>query len=561
MRILSVHHSGRRWSAWCLAALLAVGSAVALTRPGMTEVTESPVTGPTVQDRNVTSIVMSMMRTQHVSHHPLDDEISQRALHLFVESFDPRRLYFYQSDIDEFNQYKTQLDDMLKQRDTSVAYTIHKRFIQRLDERTAWALELVDHDFDYTKQEYLDTDFENRKYATNAAEAKDGWRKRIKYDLLFLEVVEKKTPKEARDQIKRRYRNIQRRWKQLDNEDLLELFLTSVTNAYDPHTSYMSPATLENFRIVLGLRLEGIGAQLKDEDGHAVIAKVIPGGAADKHGKLKAGDRIIAVGEGEEGEMVDVVDMKLNDVVKLIRGQAGTIVRLGVIPAAGGERQILEITRARIELADSAAKGKVFDLPHPDGGDAIQIGVIDLPSFYLDMEGARNGEANYRSTTVDVRKILDEFKQKNVDVVVLDLRSNGGGSLTEAISLTGLFIDHGPVVQIKDAANRVEALDDDEAGMAWAGPLVVLTSKLSASASEILAGAIQDYGRGLIVGDETTHGKGTVQTLQDLDAWLLGRARRRPPQLGALKITTAQFYRPAGDSTQKRGVLADIVLP
>ncbi len=556
MRNLAMRRGGWRRSGWLLVAGLAVGAMVGLSHWGQTE-----VTGPSVQDRNVTSIVVAMMRTQHVSHHRLDDEISQRAVHLFLQAFDGRKLYFYQSDIDEFDRYRTQIDDMLRKRDTSFAYLVYKRFLKRLDERSKWVKELLEQEFDYTKKEYLDTDFDNLKYPASAAEAKDRWRKRIKYDLLFLEVIDKKSAKEAREQIGRRYRNIERRWKQLDNDDLLELFLTSVTNAYDPHTSYMSAPSYENFKIQLSLRLNGIGAQLKDEDGHAIIAKIIRGGAADKHGKLKAGDRIVSVGEGEDGEMVDVVDMKLDDVVKLIRGKAGTIVRLGVVPASGGEMVTYTITRARIELADSAAKGKVFDVAHPDGGEKIQIGVIDLPSFYFDMEGARNGVANYRSTTADVQRILDDFREKGVDVVVLDLRSNGGGSLTEAINLTGLFIDKGPVVQVRDASNRVEALDDETAGMAWSGPLIVLTSKLSASASEILAGAIQDYGRGLIVGDETTHGKGTVQTLQDLDAWLLGPARHRPSQLGALKITTAQFYRPGGDSTQKRGVLADIVLP
>ncbi len=548
----------RRWrrSGWALVALLAATAVAVFSPRGQTE-----VTGPGVQDRNVTSIVTTMMRTQHVSHHPLDDEISERAVHLLLQAFDGRKLYFYQSDIDEFQRYRHQLDDMLKKRDTSFAYLVYRRFTERLEERSKWIEDLLKQDFDYTRREYLDTDFDNLKYPTNAEEAKERWRKRIKYDLLFLEVIDKKSPKEAREQIARRYRNIRRRWKQFDNNDLLEVFLTSVTNAYDPHTSYMSAPSYENFKIQLSLRLNGIGAQLKDEDGYAVIAKIIPGGAADKHGKLKAGDRIVSVGQGEEGEMVDVVDMKLDDIVKMIRGKAGTIVRLGVVPASGGEKQIYTITRARIELADSAAKGKVFDVPHPDGGEAIQIGVIDLPSFYFDMEGARNGVANYRSTTADVRRILQDFEGKGVDVVVLDLRSNGGGSLTEAINLTGLFIDRGPVVQVRDSANRVDALEDENEGMAWSGPLLVLTSKLSASASEILAGAIQDYGRGLIVGDQTTHGKGTVQTLQDLDAWLLGRARHRPSQLGALKITTAQFYRPGGDSTQKRGVLADIALP
>jgi carboxyl-terminal processing protease len=346
---------------------------------------------------------------------------------------------------------------------------------------------------------------------------------------------------------------------QFDNDEILEMYLTAFTTSYDPHTTYMSASSLDNFRILLGLKLEGIGAQLKDEDGQCVVANVVPGGPADKHGKLKAEDKVVSVGQGEEGEMVDVVNMKLNDVVQLIRGDAGTTVRLGVLPEGETDVKIYKITRDKIELTDSAASGKVFEDGKKVDGSPYKIGVIDLPSFYMDMDGARQGLADFRSTTVDVRKILEDFKSKSVDVVVLDLRRNGGGSLTEAINLTGLFIDQGPVVQVKGPDNRVQHYDDFDPGMAWDGPLVVMISKLSASASEILAGAIQDYRRGLIVGDETTHGKGTVQSLLDLGPELIGGPRA--PNLGALKITMQQFYRPNGDSTQKRGVLADIVLP
>jgi carboxyl-terminal processing protease len=330
------------------------------------------------------------------------------------------------------------------------------------------------------------------------------------------------------------------------------------------------------------LNLEGIGAALQVEDGYTMVSKVIPGGAADKHGKLRPKDRIVSVDKDNSGELVDVVDMKLNDVVAMIRGPAGTVVRLGVIPAGSTETKVYAITRARIELRDSEAHGEVMEQPPrpdpakeppvpdrspgqipPRDGNAddrpLRIGVLDLPSFYMDMEGAGNGLNEYKSTTRDVRRILHEFEAKRADAVVLDLRHNGGGSLTEAISLTGLFIDTGAVVQVKDSDGRVQQYDDTERGMAWKGPLVVVTSKFSASASEILAGAIQDYHRGLIVGDTSTHGKGTVQSLLDL-----GKQTFRipnPPNLGALKITMQQFYRPNGDSTQKRGVLSDIRLP
>jgi carboxyl-terminal processing protease len=321
----------------------------------------------------------------------------------------------------------------------------------------------------------------------------------------------------------------------------------------------MAPESADNFDIILSLQLQGIGAQLRMNDGYTVIDKIIVGGAADKQGDLKVGDRIVSVGQGEEGDIVDVAEMKLNDVVKMIRGNAGTVVRLGVITGATGEPKTIKITRAKIELKDQEARGAIFDEGKKQDGTAFKVGVIDLPSFYMDMDAAREGKEDYKSCTRDVRKIIDDFNMKGVDAVVLDLRRNGGGSLTEAISLTGLFIDNGPVLQVKDPDGDVQHYDDNDRGMAWKGPLVVLTSKFSASASEILAGAIQDYHRGLIVGDSATHGKGTVQTMLELGPQMFRIAN--PPNLGSLKLTVQQFYRPNGDSTQQRGVLADVVLP
>jgi len=334
--------------------------------------------------------------------------------------------------------------------------------------------------------------------------------------------------------------------------------MSAMTTSYDPHTTYMSPGTLENFRIIMRLELEGIGASLQLVDGYTVVKKIIPGGAADKQGDLKVEDKIVGVGQGGDGEIVDTVDMKLSDVVAMIRGKKGTVVRLQLVSVDSPDRKIINITRAKIELKDSEAQAEVFT-ETDSAGREYQIGVIDLPSFYMDMEGARRGDPNYKSTTRDVRKILDDFNQKGVDAVILDLRRNGGGSLTEAINLTGLFIKEGPVVQVKDGNDRVLPYRDPDPGIAWSGPLVVLTSKLSASASEILAGAIQDYDRGLIVGDKTTHGKGTVQSLVDLGQQLFRIPNAQP--MGALKITMQQFYRPSGKSTQNRGVSADLELP
>jgi carboxyl-terminal processing protease len=343
-------------------------------------------------------------------------------------------------------------------------------------------------------------------------------------------------------------------------DELLETYLTALTSSLDPHTSFMSPGTQENFAIAMRLQLDGIGAQLKGEDGYTTIMELTPGGAADRDGRLKKKDRVVGVGQGQEGEMVDVVDMNLNEVVKLIRGKRGTIVRLKVIPVGETVPKVYDITRDKIELKDAEARGEVVEDGKKPDGSPWRIGVINLPSFYMDMDGARQGQADYKSSTRDCKRLIDEFRQKGIDCVVLDLRNNGGGSLPESISLTGLFIDTGPVVQIKDADKRVQQYDDVDPGVSWDGPLVVLTNKFSASASEIVAGAIQDYRRGLVIGDKATHGKGTVQSLLDLGRQLFQRLPNAP-SLGAIKITMQQFYRPLGASTQLEGVKSDVELP
>jgi len=538
-----------------LASILLVCAATSL---GLFTFLAADLKGPRANDRHITHQVSLLLQREHLSKHALDDEISQRALQSFLKGLDPMKLYFYQSDVDEFSKYRNNLDDWLKEKKVDFAYTVFAKFLQRVDERVAMIDKLLTMEHDFSDDEDMIIERDMARYPKDEQEAKNRWRKRIEFDLLILK-GDKKEGKEAVDKLKRRYHSYAKRMHQFDDDELLEMYLTSITTSYDPHTTFMSKSTLDNFRIQLGLKLEGIGAALQATDGQTVITKVIPGGAADKHGKLKPEDRIVSVGQGKDGEMVDVVDMKLGDVVSQIRGKAGTTVRLGVQSPGETETKIYTITRAKIELKDSEARGVIFEEGKKADGTPLKIGVIDLPSFYMDMEGARNDVANYKSTTRDMRRILKDFREKGVDAVVLDLRKNGGGSLTEAINCTGLFIDHGPVVQVKDQDDRTQTYDDLERGMAWSGPLVVVTSKFSASASEILAGAIQDYHRGLIVGDESTHGKGTVQSLLDLGSRMFQIPNA--PNLGALKITMQQFYRPNGDSTQKRGVLADIVLP
>jgi carboxyl-terminal processing protease len=520
-------------------------------------VSADPIT-PSATDRQIALAVTQMLHADHLSKHRLDDEISQRCLKTFLKTLDPMKLYFYQSDVDAFLAKQNDLDDAINRGDVKFAFQVFQVFLQRVDERVKLVDQLLatPQDFDVNEEMVIDRD--SLVYPKDATEAQDRWRKRIKYDLLVLK-ADKTEGKEALEKLQRRYQSFARRMHQTDDQELLEMYLSAMTTSFDPHTSYMSKNTLENFEIAMRLELEGIGAALQAEDGYTVVNKIIPGGAADKAKNLKAGDKIVGVGQGHNGDLEDVVDMKLSEVVDKIRGKRGTVVRLAVIPADNPERKVVEITRAKIELKDSEARGQIFEAGKMPDGSPYHIGVIELPSFYMDMAGARLGLPDFKSTTRDVRRILEDFTAKGVDAVVLDLRSNGGGSLQEAINLTGLFIDQGPVVQVKDADGRIMPYNDTDAGVAWNGPLVVMISKLSASASEILAGAIQDYGRGLIVGDHATHGKGTVQSLVDLGEQLFHVPNS--PKLGALKITMQQFYRPNGDSTQNRGVLADVELP
>lgn len=524
--------------------------------PGVENTTATAPPQATAQDRRIAKLIASLIPKFHISSAELDDTISQRALDLYLDRFDPLKLYFYQSDIDEFAKQRNQIDDMVKQGDLSLAYTIFNRFTQRVDERVAMALEILDSEFDFTKDEYIIVDADAASYAQTPEEANQRWRRQIKYALLDLR-DDDTVGDEARDLLRRRYLRYARRFKSYSNDDLLEAYLTSVTSAFDPHSTYMSPSTLDDFNISMGLKLQGIGAALREKDGNTVVMQIIPGGAADQDERLQPDDVIVSVGQGEEGPMVDIVEMPLKDVVSLIRGNAGTVVRLGVKVGGKGKVETYQITRAKVELEESAARGKVLDHTMPDGS-VRKIGFINLPSFYMDMQAARENRTDFRSSTRDVRNILMEFKSKGVEGVVIDLSRNGGGSLTEAINLTGLFINRGPVVQVKDSRGQIQQYNDEEVGTVWSGPLVVLTSKFSASASEIFAGAIKDYNRGIIVGDPATHGKGTVQTLMDLGERLFLTQRQN---YGALKVTLQQFYLPDGESTQRGGVAADIVLP
>ena len=554
---------------------------------------------PTRNEVLVSKMVAKLMQDDHLSSRALDDTISERAFDMFIKNLDPLKAYFLSSDIDEFGKYKDQLDDQMKDGDYSAAFAVFNRFLERVDERTEVAFEMIEAEHDYTIDEEMVTDPDIIDFPATAAEARENWRKRIKYSLLVLKGDEEEKAKEAeaekkaeaeaesegekkaesdkpkkktdpKETLRKRYTSFSRRMHQIDSEDVVERYITAITNSFDPHTSYLSKGSFENFLIVMGLELEGIGATLQmTDDGYTVIKNIVPGGAAATQGGLEVEDKIVAVGQGDDDlqradrtlfkkhgpDFVDATGMKLDDVVAMIRGKAGSAVRLSVVSENDSVPHTVLIVCEKIKLEDSAAHSTVFEEGVKQDGTPYQIGVIELPSFYADMGGAGG-----RRTTTDVRKILDDFNGKGVDAVVLDLRANGGGSLREAIDCTGLFIDLGPVVQVKNPYNEIEELNDEDRGMAWEKPLVVLTSKFSASASEILAGAVQDYKRGLVIGDTTTHGKGTVQSLVNLSQ-ILYRVKNPPNVFGALKITTQQFYRPNGDSTQQRGVLSDIVLP
>jgi carboxyl-terminal processing protease len=541
-----------------------------------------------IKQKNISIFVSSLIDKRHMAKLGVDDEISQRALEMYFKTLDPMKLYFYQSDIDQFAPESTKIDDYIKAGDVTLAKRIFDLFLTRVAERTAVAQNLVDAPHDFTVDESMERDPEKMAWFKTKEEADERWRKRVKYDLL-LQTTDKETPADQTlDRLHKRYRAIDKRWDQTSNDELLEMFLTAVTMSFDPHSSYMSPENLENFAIQMRLELDGIGASLESKYGETVVRHIVPGGAADKDGRLKVDDVITGVAQGPDGEMIDITDMKLNDVVMKIRGKPGSVVRLEVKKAGGAELANYDITRARIELKDSEARSavvergpkgevvkaaegsslKVADDPNAATGNVIEqksadgtvfrIGVINLPSFYMDMEGRRSGREDYKSAVRDVRRLLEDLKQQKVDMIVMDLRFNGGGSLPESVEMTGLFIDQGPVVQVKGPDGRVIPHDDDKPGAVWEGPLMVVINKFSASASEIFAGAIQDYGRGIVVGDKATHGKGTVQELEELGRYVNQFA---PPNYGALKMTIQQFYRPGGDSTQNRGVVSDVELP
>jgi carboxyl-terminal processing protease len=493
------------------------------------------------------------LETKHYSPVVFDTRFSTQVFDNFIKALDGSRLYFKQSDIDELSHYRETLSDHLKRADLQPAFDIYNLYHRRVLERLVWAVDYVENhldEIDFTLDEELVIDRQEAPWASDSHELDELWRQRVKNSALSLTLtgMEMKT---VAERLSRRYRNQLNQVAKTNDRDVFQAYLATVARTVDPHTSYFSPRDSENFNMGLRGSLQGIGAQLTSEDEYTKVAELIKGGPAERAGELKAGDRIIGIAQGEDGEMKDVIGLRLDDVVDQIRGEKGTLVRLNVIPAeATGEasaREIL-IVRDTVELSEQFARSEVMEVDIDD--NVYRIGVITLPSFYFDFEAAAAGLPNYRSSARDVRALLEELKQQHVEAVVVDLRYNGGGSLNEANELVGLFIESGPTVQIRYSGQRngfVRSYGDADPEMVYDGPLAVLVNRASASASEIFAGAIQDYQRGIVLGGQT-FGKGTVQEII-------------PMNYGQVKLTRSKFYRISGASTQHRGVLPDIYFP
>ncbi|SVB04305.1 uncharacterized protein METZ01_LOCUS157159 [marine metagenome] len=503
------------------------------------------------------SIVKSIVEqfvSMHYSQKPLNDEMSTKIFSHYMNRLDPAHYYFLASDINEFRVYETRIDDMLHSGDVKLALDIFERFKTRLSERLAMMEEFLSEDFDFTRDAKWTLDRSNLPYPESSEAAREIWRTKIKFDLLTLKLADTGI-KEGKERLMKRVRGLWKDYSQYENDDVIALLLNSMAAAFDPHSSYLAAQELKNFDISIKLSLEGIGAVLRWEDGYTVVNSIVPGGAASRHGKLKSEDRIIAVAQGEQA-FESVIDMRLNDVVQLIRGKRGTKVGLQILRKTKKGFDTLKyfIVRDKIVLKDGEARAEIFDheftQQNKNEKKLYRIGVIKLPSFYIDFNDRRKNPKNYKSSSRDVKEHLKRFVKNNVDGVILDLRSNGGGGLDEAINMAGLFIGHNPVVIVRQSGGRRITVHRSRERQVYDGPLIIMLNRYSASASEILAGAMHDYQRAILVGDTTTFGKGTVQNIFQL-----------PEGYGALKVTIAQFYRVSGWSTQHRGVESSVVLP
>jgi carboxyl-terminal processing protease len=508
---------------------------------------------PELRHERATEVILHILDTYHYKKKALDDSLSSVILDTYVDALDPNRSFFLQADLDEFEQYRYFLDDSLHNDDLRPAFEIFLRYRARVDEWIAFAVAQLDGEFDFSVNEEFRFNRLKDPWPAHREALKEVWRQRVKNDFLNLQ-LSGKDPGEIRDTLRKRYQRVRTSTFQLNSNDVYQTFINAYTTSIEPHTAYFSPRTSENFDISMRLSLEGIGAVLRADTDYTQVQRVVPGGPAYMSGELHAEDRIVAVGQDEDGEMVDVIGWRLDDVVDLIRGPKGTVVRLDVLPADSGldgPARTIRLTRDEIQLEEQAAQSRTMEL---DSG--ARVGVIDVPTFYSDFAAQARGDKQFRSTSRDVRRLIGELADADIEGLIIDLRGNGGGSLSEALELTGLFIDTGPIVQTRDSSGNIEINRDPEPGIAYGGPLAVLVDHDSASASEIFAGAIQDYRRGIIIG-EPTFGKGTVQNIVDLNRFVRGTEDDH----GRLKTTIAQFYRISGGSNQFKGVVPDIVFP
>jgi len=527
-----------------LAALLLPLSGLAKSDPAIQPVAWDEVQGKTAVE------VVARLESQHFRRQTLNDELSAELFDNYLRALDPARLFLLQSDIDTFQSFRLKLDDTLHQGDLDPAFVMFKRYQQRVVERlekVAVQLKSNPELFDFSRDEQLELDREQAPWPKTMAEADELWRLRLKGAALGLHLAGKEQ-KEIVKLLERRHRNQLNRTRQYSGDDVFQIYMNAIAALYDPHTNYLSPRVSENFNINMSLKLEGIGAVLQMEDEFTRVTRLVPAGPADKQGELKPADRIVGVAQGANGSFEDVIGWRLDDVVDLIRGPKGSVVRLEIIPAkakSDAERRVIAITRNEVKLEEQSAQKRMLEVYQ--NGRTVKLGVISIPTFYVDFDAKRRGDPDYRSTTRDVKRLLDELLVDGAEGIIVDLRDNGGGSLDEVNSLTGLFIDSGPTVQIKHSSTRVFRDGKPRSGPYYDGPLAVMINRLSASASEIFAGAIQDYQRGLVIGSQS-FGKGTVQSLM-------------PLQYGELKLTESKFYRISGESTQNRGVLPDIAFP
>ena len=538
-----------------LSALVLAGTDAALRAPARAAAILPPgALAPTDDQRDIARKIGRILEETHYSREVIDDAFSRQVFQQYLEGLDPEHCYFLASDVQEFSVYKDKFDDMIHTGDIDPGFLIFDRFKQRNRERMEYSISLLKSEPDLNTTASYDFDRDHAAWPATEADMDQLWKERVTNDVVSLLLAGKTWP-QAAELLRKRYQTVIRSVDQVKSEDVFEDLMNAYARTYDPHTTYFSPMNSEEYHIQMSLNYEGIGASLQFIDNYVTVMNVIDGGPASVAGTLKPNDRITGVGEGTSGPITDVVGWRLDDVVELIRGKAGTAVRLQVLPAAaapGSKEKVLEFVRNKVTLKNQEAQSKLETVT--DHGRLYKIGIITVPSFYEDITAENAGDPNYRSTTRDVLRLLEKLEAQHIDGLVLDLRDDGGGYLPEATALTGLFIPHGPVVQLRDRNGSIEVLDDPEQGPAYTGPLAVLVNRFSASASEIFAGAIQDYHRGVIIG-QNTFGKGTVQNLVPLDRW------SDKPVDGQLTVTIGKFYRVTGESTQHRGVVPDVMLP